>query len=80
MAIDADGQGTPKQVRRVIDEVRRNSTPVVFYSAPLATAWSESMGALPMSAERHIEIADLKCSMAMTDVSWTNRRFLPLSM
>jgi manganese/iron transport system substrate-binding protein len=28
--INADEQGTPKQVRRVIDEVRRNAIPVVF--------------------------------------------------
>jgi manganese/iron transport system substrate-binding protein len=28
--INADEQGTPKQVRRVIDEVRKNAVPVVF--------------------------------------------------
>jgi manganese/iron transport system substrate-binding protein len=28
--INADAQGTPKQVRRVIDEVRKNAIPVVF--------------------------------------------------
>jgi len=34
--IDADEQGTPKQVRRVIDEVRRNRIPVVFSESTIS--------------------------------------------
>lgn len=34
--INADEQGTPKQVRRVIDEVRRNKVPVVFSESTIS--------------------------------------------
>ena len=34
--INADEQGTPKQVRRVIDEVRRNKIPVVFSESTIS--------------------------------------------
>ena len=34
--INADEQGTPKQVRRVIDEVRRNSIPVLFSESTIS--------------------------------------------
>jgi manganese/iron transport system substrate-binding protein len=34
--INADEQGTPKQVRRVIDEVRRNNIPVVFSESTIS--------------------------------------------
>jgi manganese/iron transport system substrate-binding protein len=34
--INADEQGTPKQVRRVIDEVRRSSIPVVFSESTIS--------------------------------------------
>jgi len=34
--INADEQGTPKQVRRVIDEVRKNKIPVVFSESTIS--------------------------------------------
>jgi manganese/iron transport system substrate-binding protein len=34
--INADEQGTPKQVRRVIDEVRKNKVPVVFSESTIS--------------------------------------------
>ena len=42
-AINADAQGTPQQVRRVIDEVRRRGVPVVFSESTVSAKPAEQV-------------------------------------